>query len=97
MRTEMKHELEKYAINAFTEFARVYIEHIPAHLEAEQLLMMFISDSYFNTSGKPSKQTMTMLVRYVENHPELQRLINSGDMKSVIEFRTHDVMKETLR
>lgn len=55
--------------------------------EAEKLLMMFIADSYSNT-GRPTKKTAIATMRYVAKRPSLQSLVNAGDRKNILKYRT---------
>ena len=52
--------------------------------EAQKLLMMLINDAYKSTGG--SKKTAIAMMRYVEKDPELQKVINSGDTKKILNY-----------
>jgi len=58
----------------------------PKALQAEELLMLFIADSYSST-GRPTKKTARALMRYVADRPQLQQLVNSGDKKEISKYR----------
>ena len=55
--------------------------------EGQKLLLMFIRDSYATSTGKPTKKTAIALMKYVASDPELQRLVNIGDHKAVLNHR----------
>ncbi len=54
--------------------------------DAYKLLMMFINDSY-SSSGKISKNTAVALMSYVASEPVLQKLVNNGDSKAILEYK----------
>ena len=54
--------------------------------KAQELLMMFIRDSY-SPSGKVSKQTAIKMMNFVSEYPELQILVNNGDNKGIVKFK----------
>ena len=54
---------------------------------AQELLMMFIKDSYKSSTGKPSKKTAIALMKYVASDTELQRLVNSGDHNGILNHK----------
>ena len=56
--------------------------------EAEKLLMMFICDSYKNSSGRASKKTAIALMKYVAGDKALSVLVNSGNHKAVLSYRS---------
>ena len=56
--------------------------------EAQKLLMMFIDDSY-KGSGKPKKKTLLALMKYVASDSELQRAVNDGDSKKILNYTTN--------
>jgi pyruvate formate-lyase activating enzyme-like uncharacterized protein len=54
--------------------------------QAQELLMMFIRDGY-SSSGKVKKSTALKMMRFVENHPELQMHVNNSNNKAILDFR----------
>ena len=54
---------------------------------AQELLMMFIKDSYKSATGKPSKKTAIALMKYVASDNELQELVNNGDHKAILDYK----------
>jgi hypothetical protein len=55
--------------------------------KANELLMMFIKDSYKSSTGKPSKKTVIALMKFVASQPELQQVINDGDYAEILKFK----------
>ncbi len=55
--------------------------------EAEELLMMFVKDSYKSATGSPSKKTAMALMKYVASDPELQKLVNIGDYNAITKHK----------
>ena len=55
--------------------------------EAQELLMMFIADSYRYQSGKPCKKTVINMMGFVAKNKELSQHINNSDFKSVLNYK----------
>ena len=55
--------------------------------KANELLMMFIKDSYKSPTGKPSKKTAIAMMKFVAGQPDLQQLINAGDHAEILKFK----------
>ena len=55
--------------------------------KANELLMMFIKDSYKSPSGKPSKKTAIAMMNFVADYPDLQQLISAGDHDEILRFK----------
>lgn len=55
--------------------------------EANELLMMFIADSYKSANGKPSKKTAIALMRFVNSSPVLQCLVNNGHHAAILKHK----------
>ncbi|AUR84294.1 hypothetical protein NVP1052A_65 [Vibrio phage 1.052.A._10N.286.46.C3] len=55
---------------------------------ANELLMMFINDLYKSQTGRVSKKTAMAAMKFVNGDPELQRKVNIGDRKSIL---NHDL------
>lgn len=49
-----------------------------------ELLMMFIADSYEPTI---SRETAIAAMRFVEHYPELQSRVNNGDIEQIHKFK----------
>jgi len=54
---------------------------------ANELLMMFIKDSY-NGTGKPTKKTAMALMKFVGSDKELQSAVGSGDNKAILNHKS---------
>ena len=60
----------------------------------QELLMMFIKDSYASATGKPSKKTAIAMMRYVEADEVLQGRINNSDYKAILNHKPLPPSKE---
>lgn len=54
--------------------------------KAQELLMMFIKDSY-SGSGKITKATALKMMKFVESQEELQNHVNHGDKARILKYR----------
>lgn len=55
--------------------------------KANELLMMFIKDSYKSANGKPTKKTAIALMKFVASEPELQNLVNNGEHAAILNYK----------